>query len=335
MNHLQHRRIFWIALLACGVWQDGRAQVDPHFSQYYIQPMNLNPALTGAIEGDYRVSAIWRSQYNNTLSTQGISAEKTTNRNTNFGFNLVNQTTNDKSYRFTNGYLSMAYTGVRFGRNADHYLVMALQCGFISRKFDITKMQFGSQWISGTGFDPSNTSNEVFTQPSVTSFDAGAGIAYYDASPNQTLNFFGGVSAYHITRPADPYLSDANKARLDVRYSIHAGVRIVASDLLSVVPTMLYMKEGDAREEMAGAYFQLYASESTDFMFGAYYRLNDAVSPFAGIYYKGLTFGITYDVNASDKSAGGTKGNSIELSISFTGKGKSGMTTKNFYCPRF
>ncbi len=335
MNHFLNRRLFWMALLACGLENAARAQIDPHFSQYFIQPMNLNPALTGAIEGDYRISAIWRSQYNNTLTTKGISAEKTTNKNTNFGFNLVNQTTNDKSYSFTTGYLSMAYTGVRFGKNADHYLVMAMQCGFISRKFDITKMQFGSQWISGTGFDPSNNSNEVFMQPSVTSFDAGAGIAYYDASPNQTLNFSGGVSAFHITRPTDPYLSDGKKARLDVRYSVHAGVRIIASDLLSIVPAAIYMKEGDAEEKMAGAYFQMYASEETDFMFGAYYRLNDAVAPFAGIYYKGLTFGVSYDVDTSNKGALGTKGNSLELSISFVGKGKSGMSTNKFYCPRF
>lgn len=329
------RKICWIALLACGMDNAAVAQVDPHFSQYFIQPMNVNPALTGAIEGDYRVSAIWRSQYSNSLTTEGISAENTTNKNANFGFNLVNQTTSDKSYTFTNGYLSFAYTGVRFGRNEDHYLVMAMQCGFISRKFDITKMQFGSQWISGTGFDPSNNSNEVFVKPTMTTFDAGAGIAYYDASPDKSANFFGGVSAYHITKPTDPFLSSGEKERLDVRYSVHAGVRIIASDLLSIVPTAIYMKEGDAEEKMAGAYFQVYASESTDLMFGAYYRLGDAISPFAGFYYKGLTFGVSYDVDASNKSVAGSKGNSVELSISFVGKGKSGVSTNKFYCPRF
>ena len=128
-------------------------------------------------------------------------AEKTTNKNANIGFNLVNQVSSDGAYSFTNGYLTFAYTGVRFGKNADHYLVMAMQIGFISRKFDITKMQFGSQWVSGVGFDASSTSNETFLKPQVTSFDAGAGIAYYDATPNKTASFFGGIAAYHITQP--------------------------------------------------------------------------------------------------------------------------------------
>jgi type IX secretion system PorP/SprF family membrane protein len=328
-------RICWMALLACVAGKSLQAQVDPHFSQYYIQPMTMNPAFTGAFDGDYRASAIWRSQYGNTLTTRGLSGEKTTNKNANIGFNLVNQVSSDGAYSFTNGYLTFAYTGVRFGRNADHYLVMAMQVGFISRKFDITKMQFGSQWISGVGFDASSSSNETFLKPQVTSFDAGAGIAYYDATPNKTASFFGGVAAYHITQPVNPFLSDQTQSKLDIRYSFQAGVRITASDQLSIVPTAIYMKQGDAEERMGGVYLQAYANENTDVMFGAYYRIGDALVPFAGFYYKGLTFGLSYDVDASAKSAAGSKGNSMEVSISFVGKRKSNIGVPRFWCPRF
>jgi type IX secretion system PorP/SprF family membrane protein len=335
MKKYLSRRICWMALLACVSGKSVHAQVDPHFSQYYIQPMTMNPAFTGAFDGDYRISAIWRSQYGNTLNTRGLSAEKTTNKNANLGFNLVNQVSNDGAYSFTNGYLTFAYTGVRFGKNADHYLVMAMQVGFISRKFDITKMQFGSQWISGVGFDPTSTSNETFLKPQVTSFDAGAGIAYYDATPNKTASFFGGIAAYHITQPVNPFLSDQTQSKLDIRYSVQAGVRITASDQLSIVPTAIYMKQGDAEEKMGGVYLQAYANENTDVMFGAYYRIGDAVAPFAGFYYKGLTFGLSYDVDASSKSAAGSKGNSLEVSISYVGKRKSSMGVPRFWCPRF
>jgi type IX secretion system PorP/SprF family membrane protein len=328
-------KIYWMAFLAC-VWGETlQAQVDPHFSQYFIQPMTMNPAFTGAFDGDYRVSAVWRNQYGNTLNTRGISAEKTTDKNANIGFNLINQASNDGAYSFTNGYLTFAYTGVRFGVNADHYLVMAMQIGFISRKFDINKMQFGSQWVSGVGFDASANSNETFLKPQVTSFDAGAGIAYYDASPNQSASFFGGISAYHITQPVNPFLSDQNQSKLNIRYSAQAGVRITASDQLTVVPTVIYMKQGDAQERMGGVYFQVYANESTDVMFGAYYRIGDAYTPFAGFYYSGFTFGVSYDVDASPKTAAGSKGNSLEFSISYTGKNKSKMGVPRFWCPRF
>ena len=335
MKKYLSRKIYWMALVACALGNTVFAQVDPHFSQYYIQPMTMNPAFTGAFDGDYRVSGIWRSQYGNTLNTKGLSAEKTTNKNANLGFNLINQTSSDGAYSFTNGYLTFAYTGVRFGPNSDHYLVMAMQVGFISRKFDVNKMQFGSQWVSGVGYDASSNSGETFLKPQVTSFDAGAGIAYYDATPNKTASIFGGISAYHITQPVNPFLSDQNQSKLDIRYSVQAGVRINASDFLSIVPTVIYMKQGDAQERMGGVYFQAYANENTDVMFGAYYRVQDAITPFAGFYYKGLTFGLSYDVDASAKSAAGSKGNSLEISISYVGKRKSNMGVPRFWCPRF
>src|SRR5947199_9999215 len=123
--------IYWVLLMTTGLVKTTQAQIDPHFSQYYIQPMTMNPAFTGAFDGDYRVSGIWRSQYGNTLNTKGLSAEKTSNKNANFGVNLVNQSSADGAYNYTNGYLTFAYTGVRFGENSDHYLVMAMQIGFI------------------------------------------------------------------------------------------------------------------------------------------------------------------------------------------------------------
>ena len=95
------------------------------------------------------------------------------------------------------------------------------------------------------------------------------------------------------------------------------------------------MKEGLAQEKMLGVYAQLYASETTDIMFGANWRFNDAAAPFIGIYYRGLTIGLSYDVDVSQKSAGATKGNSLEISISFVGQRNTSTKTNNFFCPRF
>ena len=312
------------------------AQVDPHFSQYYINPLALNPALTGTMDGDYRVSGIWRSQYGNALTTRGISADMITEKNTNFGFNLLNQATNDKSYNFTNAYATMSYTGVRFGKQGYHYLALALQCGVLNRRFDVSKLQFGSQWAAGLGYDPSLNSGETFTKPSMYAFDAGVGVAYFDATPDKKVNLYGGVSAFHITRPGNTFLSAGSEDQvLPVRYSVHAGARITMSDLVTLVPNGLYVKQGQAEEKMIGTYAQLYVSTMVDVMVGANWRVQDAVVPFAGFYYKGFTVGLSYDVNASKMSASSNRSNSFELSLSFVGKSKKEMKTKPFYCPRF
>ncbi|MCO5235513.1 MAG: PorP/SprF family type IX secretion system membrane protein [Chitinophagaceae bacterium] len=321
-----------VAIAVCGLFGSGYCQVDPHFSQYFIQPVLLNPALTGAIEGDYRVSAVWRSQYNNTLSTRGISAEMPTNKNINLGVNLLNQSSSDKAYHYNNAYLSVAYTGARFN---NHYVVMAMQAGVLNRNFNPNNLQFGEQWTAGIGFDPSAHSAEVFHKPNMFSFDAGAGIVYYDATPDRKINLFGGLSAFHITRPKDPFIAGGDKQALPIRYSAHAGARIIVSDLLNIVPNVLYMTQGQTEEKMAGAYLQLNAGEQVDLMFGANLRFGDALSPFAGIYFKGLTIGMSYDTNVSTKNTMEIDRNSVEVSLSYTWWRKNSMKTKPFYCPRF
>jgi type IX secretion system PorP/SprF family membrane protein len=316
--------------------QKADAQLDPHFSQYYISPMTLNPALTGVMEGDYRGSVVFRSQYGNTLMTKGLSADMTTNSNYNVGIDLMNESTADQSYAYNVGHIDMAYTGVRLGPGADHCISMAMQFGVISRRFDVSKLQFGDQWAPGLGYQETSSSGEAIIKPAVSAFDAGVGIAYYDASPDKKANIFGGIGVFHLSQPGNTFLSGETD-KLPVRYSIHAGVRIIASDLFSIVPNALYMREGNAQEKMVGGYAQLYANETTDLLFGVNWRVADAVSPFVGFYYSGLTVGMSYDVAASAAAgaAGASRTGSFELSISYTGKNKKIIKTKPFNCPRF
>lgn len=312
-----------------------QAQVDPHFSQTFIQPMTLNPALTGAIDGDYRVSAIWRSQYSNLLQTKGISGEMTTNNNVNLGVNLLNQTTGDKAYSFTNAYLTMAYTGVRFGKDAMHYLTMAIQGGILNRRFDITRMEFGDQWKSGIGYDPSAATGESWRTQNASALDMGAGILYYDASPNKRVNFYGGFSAFHINKPKSPYITADNGEVVPVRYNIHGGARIVVNEQIQVVPNFFHQRQQEARETLVGLYGQLNAGLKTDFVLGANWRIDEAVIPFAGVYYNGFTFGFSYDVPFTPSTLMMSRGNSIEMSLSMVLQRKGNTDTKAFYCPRF
>lgn len=338
MPNIRHMKQTMRVLLLYGILTACRpgaqAQIDPHFSQYYIQPMLLNPALTGAIEGDARVSSVWRSQYANTLMTQGVSGEAVTDKHMNFGLNLLDEQTQDKSYNYMNGYLTMAYTGVRLGPHQDHIIVLAAQWGFVNRRFDLAKLQWGDQWLASTGYNPDLPSGENFIKPSVTAFDAGVGVMYYDATPEKEVSFFGGFAATHLNRPANPILANDAASTLPVRYSAHAGMRILASDYISIVPTVLYMREGNAEEKAAGGYLQLYVSEDVDVMLGFNWRWDDAVCPMAGVYYKGLTCGISYDANVSPGQALVANNGSFEVSLSYVFQ-KAGVKTKKFYCPRF
>ena len=334
MNKFQ--KLLLTAIVGVSTIQGATAQVDPHFTQYYVYPSWTNPALTGAFDGQYRVSGIYRNQWGNVSSpytTYGVSGEFNTSKNMNFGVSAINQTAGDGGYRYTTGYGNFAFTGMRFGPQENHRVVMALQVGIIQRRFDATKLTWGDQWNPVTGYNPGNSSAEVLSNKNVTSFDAGAGILYFDATPGKKANFYAGYAASHLTKPKDNFASD-EKAVVPMRHTIHAGIRLKLSEMLSLTPNALYLKQGTAEEKMVGAYLQVKAATETDFLIGANYRFEDALTPFVGFTHKRMVLGASYDINTSDlgKIVKGT--NSFEISLAFVGKRKVNTPEVEFVCPR-
>ncbi len=313
-----------------------RAQVDPHFSQYYVYPSWLNPALTGAFDGDYRVSGIYRNQWNSIgspFSTPGASFEITTEKNINFGGSILNQTAGNGGYNYLTGYASAAYTGVKFGVNGNQRFVFALQAGVINRRFNPSKFTLGDQWNPVTGFNP-NPSSDLPTKNKSMVFDAGAGVLYFDANPNQKANVYLGFSASHLNQPEDAFAGGASKEKLPMRFTAHGGVKININDMWSFTPNLLYLRQGTASEKMVGGYAKVKVMPSTDFMFGANYRFDDAISPYVGFNHNNMVIGASYDINTSDlgKMVRGTS--SFEISISFIGRKSVKIPEEHFVCPR-
>lgn len=313
-----------------------KAQVDPHFSQYYVYPSWLNPALTGAFDGNYRVAGIYRSQWgsiSSPFSTPGVALDFTTDKNANFGVSVLNQKAGDGGYHYTTAYGNLAYTGMRFGTGEFQRVVIGMQFGFIQRKFDAGKLTFGDQWNPVFGYNPSTPTADLLNRKSSTSFDAGAGILYYDAQPGKRANFFGGFSISHLTAPNDRF-SASGKDKLPARYTIHAGLRIAASDMVSITPNFLFLQQGSATEKMLGAYAQFKVAPETDFLAGANYRFNDAFAPYVGFTYKNMVLGASYDINTSDLGKLANGASSFEISLSFIGRKTIKTPEAEFVCPR-
>ncbi len=312
------------------------AQVDPHFSQYYVYPSWLNPALTGAFDGDYRVAGIYRSQWNGIegFSTRGLSADMVTGKNINIGASVLQQQAGTGGYTYLTGGLSIAYTGVRFDAQGYKRLVFGMQAGIIDRRFNRSKFTLGDQWNPITGYNPSTATVDVLARNASTVLDIGAGIMFYDAAPDKKANVFAGFSASHLTQPEDPFTDGTVKAKLPIRYTFHGGVKLNISDVLSIVPNILYLRQGVAEEKMVGAYAQLKANNVCDLLVGANYRFKDAVAPFVGVYYKNFTLGLSYDVNTSDLGKSLNNINSFEISLSYIFKKSKELPGRNFICPR-
>ncbi len=312
------------------------AQVDPHFSQYYVYPSWLNPALTGAFDGQYRVSGIYRSQWGNIISpfsTFGVSGEINTDKNLNIGASIMKQQAGDGGYGYTTAYGSVAYTGVKWGANQSQRLVFGMQAGIIQRRFDRNKLTFGDQWNPIFGYNPGTPSAEVLSRTAATAFDIGAGVMYFDAQPGKKANFFAGFSASHLTKPEDKF-SATGSEKFPVRITGHAGIRIAISDMFSITPNFLYLSQGTATEKMIGAYGKYKATDEVDIMLGVNYRFEDAVSPFFGFTYKNMMLGASYDINSSDLGKLVNGSNSFEISLSFIGRKSTKTPEVEFVCPR-
>jgi type IX secretion system PorP/SprF family membrane protein len=315
------------------------AQTDPHFTQNYTYPLYTNPAMTGTADGEYRVSAVYRSQWgsiSNPYRTTGISFDTRTNKNIGLGLNLLNQSAGDGGFDYLNAYGSIAYNGVKWGKDLNHRLVLAMQAGLINRRVNPSKFKWGEQWNPITGYNAGNATTETFAATSSTTFDVGAGALYYDATPGKKANAFGGVSFFHLNKPKDPIISTQSTElnKLPMRYTVHGGVSFNLFERTSIVPHVLFMQQGTAKEIMLGTYVQLNVNEFTDFMFGGYYRNNDAVAPFVGVDYKNFMIGLSYDVNTSKLGAMSRNVNSFELSLTYVKRTGTKGIFEFIRCPR-
>jgi type IX secretion system PorP/SprF family membrane protein len=276
---------------------------------------------------------MYRSQWggiSNPFSTPGISADIVTNKNVSLGLNLMNQRAGTIGYSYLTGYATMAYNGVRFGY---HQISMGMAFGVINRRFDPSKFQTGDQWNPYTGFDPTTGGGEILNKKSAMAFDAGVGAVYYNGTPGKKANLFGGISAYHLTQPQDPFLAGEHE-KMPMRLTAHGGLKYNVNEDVSITPNLLYMRQGNSQEKMIGAYAQMRVDEFTDFLLGANYRFKDALCPYAGVYYKNYMISVSYDVNISDLGKVGGNANNFEISLTLIGRKSVKPDAVPFVCPR-
>ncbi len=332
-----YRKYIAVVLLMLLAGKESGAQVDPHFSQYYAYPIYLNPAFTGVIDGDYRATAIYKNQWlsvGKPYSTSGLSLDMTTVSGLNIGVNIFHQAAGDGGYRYLQASFSAAYQGLHFDADGYQRIIFGLQIGLINRRFDPAKLRFGDQWRPyirpGDNLSPTN---EVFQETSASSFDAAAGIAYEDDRPDRMVNVYGGFSMNHLTQPTDPFIATGTKRKLPYRYTYYGGARIKVRDDVSVTPHFIYMRQGNAEERALGLFVQKKTSrEDVDLLGGVSYRYKDALIPYAGIKFRKVQFGLSYDATTSSLGRSVFFTNSFELSVTIIGRRAEGKR-HYFECP--
>ena len=135
---------------------------DPHFSQFYNTPLNINPALTGFFDGQYRVHAIYRDQYKviqapyRTFSAAADFRYHFTGEDYyNFGVRILRDKAGDGNFLRTTAHGSFSYRKQLGGGKTNHFLIGGAEFGVGQHRIDLSKLWFGEQ------FDPSIISENI------------------------------------------------------------------------------------------------------------------------------------------------------------------------------
>jgi len=310
------------------------AQVDPHFSQYYAYPLWLNPALTGVVDGNARLTANYKDQWtglDNGFKTLAISGDFRTSDRIALGFNVLDQKAGTAGYNYLSGYGSFAYQ-VPVSENGYHKLSFGVQAGLIYRGFDVNKLQMDDQYNPLLGYDPTIATTENFSSTAATLFDANAGVFYYDGTPSGRVNVFAGFSAGHLAAAKDAFANGGLGARIPMRYTFHGGLRIAAADFMDLTPHVIYMKQQHAELKAVGLNAEFNLDTDCSVTVGALCRFKDAAVGSVGFNVKNLIIGLSYDYTTSSLQKSSGFGGGYELSLSYVFKRR--LAGRSQVCPR-
>ena len=331
-----------IALLSSLVFNVLVAQ-DPHFSQFYASPLTLNPALTGKIDGTFRLAANYRNQWptiNNAFTTATASFDMPilANRLPEFdtwGVGVIGLSDQSGNKILRNNFfgISTAYSK-GLDENGYHQLAIGFQGVYTNKRLDVSMADFEDE-LTSLGF--TGITSEVFNNQNVVVnyFDLNVGLLY-TGTTNGFDNFYLGASLYHVNRPQESFTG--GKFYVEPRLTIHGGgYKPIGTDKM-LHGSFIHQRQAGASETILGAAvsFNLNGEEEnpTALYTGLWYRFNDALIPYLGLEVANFRFGFTYDLNSSSlRTASNTRGGA-EISLIYVNK-PGDPSLKKYNCPKF
>ena len=325
---------------------------DIHFSQFYMSPTNLNPALTGVMNCNIRVSGNYRNQWasiqrSGAYSTYSASYDQrfTSGRYDYWGLGATVWGDRAGSANFgTTTFKASGSFAKRLGgsRYNSHYLSFGLQAGLAQRSIEFGQLRWGSQW-NGSEFDPDLPSGEAFNNTNFTFFDAEVGVLWFSNFGDDANVYAGG--AYHHLNRANQSFKSGPADLLFSRFTLHAGGEVPLNERVGLIPGVIAMVQGPSLQVNSGASLKFKFGQSRfntqAFHVGLWTRvannvnggvLNDAVILQTRFDYNEYAIGFSYDINTSPLTAGtgGQGGFELALQYKFCGGENRGV-----YCPDF
>jgi len=336
------RKLF-LAVLLLSVTFLGRAQ-DPNFSQFFVSPLTLNPALTGKFDGNYRLAMNFRNQWpsiNNAFKTYTASFDAGILKNhipdyDQFGLGLIALT--DKS---GNGVLQHNYVGVStayhkaLDESGFNQIGVGFQGVYVNKRLDVASLKF-EDMLRSDGF--TGLTQEDFTNfhMNLSYFDLNAGV-FYNGTTDGANNFYLGASMYHINRHEETF-TDTGHYYMASRLTLQGGGMIPLGDYNAFHFSAMHSRQANAVNTVVGGAYMLNISPDewnpTNLYLGTWFWFGDAVIPYVGLEFGEFRVGASYDVNISSLKPASNMRGGAEFSIIYIKKPVD-PNAKKLNCPKF
>lgn len=326
---------------------------DKHFTQFYASPLTLNPALTGAIEGKYRVGLIYRDQWRQVLDepmkTVGLGADLRLkppfrSRSSNYkdqigvGVHFFSDRVSVADFNTTQLALSMAYHKA-LDLASRQFLSVGIQYGLSQRTVNYENLDFHDEFDGLTGYTLG--SNEVLPENTFSFNDFNVGLNYSGRYEND-YGFFGGLAYHHFLKPNISFYGESGDGQtLLPKISGQFALSIPLNQRTSLLPRFLVAVQGPHLELTTGANLKTRFGEygghaihvgawarpvKNDGGFGL-----DAVVLMGGYELGNVVVGLSYDLNLRAISKFGQRQGAFELSFQYLGE----YENEEVLCPKF
>ncbi|AZI27125.1 type IX secretion system membrane protein PorP/SprF [Pedobacter sp. G11] len=277
---------------------------DPKFSQYFAAPLSLNPAYTGFFDGEYRIAINTRQQWGNlgdpynTYSVSGDIKLVEDENFTNSVFSLGLSGLFDESFNraLKSQYISASMSYYQY-LDVEHRFKFGLapQVSYVSKFLDYNKLTFASQYTDG-GFDNSLPNYLDLKNDKTSYFDVNIG-ANFAANFNQ-LSFAVGYAHYHLTKPQETLLNNANEY-VPVRQTANFGMLYLLNNYVDLNVTGVYNVQRNNKDTILGTVVGFKPNDETRLKlnFGMWFKFNEAsFYPYVGVAMGDVSAGLNYTV---------------------------------------
>ena len=197
---------------------------DPHFSQFYAAPLQVNPAMTGVFSGQFRIAINYREQWGSVIDNpfRTLAASFDIRHRVGkgdymaYGLSTLRDEAGPANFNRISGNLNFAYlkqlNGSRY-RSSNQYLVGGAQVGFGQHGLDYSNLWFTEQYDADKAIVDTDLPNgELVNATSDPFMDINAGLLWY-AVFAENASFYAGGALHHVNAPRISFLNNSSSMK--------------------------------------------------------------------------------------------------------------------------